>query len=142
MSDPADRPVAGDIWNYPFLWARQAARGETAGRKERPCALALVQRKHNGETQIVLLAITGQQPMIGQLGLEVPETERFRAGLSRAKRLWVMLDEYNTDVIERSYSFEPGGKIGSFTPGFVRKVQAAFADALRNRTTKAVRRED
>ena len=44
---------------------------------------------------------------------------------------WVILDEVNVDVLERSFSFEDRTPLGRFSPGFTRQVQSALREARR-----------
>ena len=45
------QPELGDVWLYPFLWSREAAHGETEGRKERPVSLLLLAYNAEGEVK-------------------------------------------------------------------------------------------
>jgi hypothetical protein len=77
-------PPRGSVIHYPYLWAAQRDRGETEGRKSRPTCVVL--RIHDRERDLhtlLLLAISSQPPGKDQIALQVPDTERRRAGLSR-----------------------------------------------------------
>jgi hypothetical protein len=52
------------------------------------------------------------------LAVEVPETERRRAGLDGSVRLWIILDEYNQDIIGQSFYLEPEPSLGRFSKAF------------------------
>lgn len=114
----------GSIVTYPYLWDRQAARGETEGRKDRPTAVAIRLPGPNGDT-LFLLAITSRQPDPATRAVEIPEAERRRGGLSTYRRLWLVIDEMNVDVIGRSYYLRPRPPLGSFSDRF-------FAPILRS----------
>jgi hypothetical protein len=131
---------AGEIWQYPYLWAWQDARGETEGRKHRPCAVAIEFAKRDGLTAAFLLAITSKEPTSDRTAIEIPEIERHRAKLSSQSRLWVILDEYNTDIIEKSFYFEPDAYMGKFSDRFIRQIQRSFARFIRTGETKSVPR--
>lgn len=137
-----DGPKPGDVWDYPYLWARQERGGETEGRKTRPVAVAVIVEAGEGRTGVVFLAITSQPPGADTDVIEVPETECRRAGLAVDRPLWVVLDEHNRDVAETSYYLEPTARIGAFGSRFRKQMQAAFAAALRARRTRPVRRRD
>ncbi|MEP3427975.1 MAG: hypothetical protein ABJL33_15300 [Hyphomicrobiales bacterium] len=137
MTDRQGSPKVGDIWEYPYLWALQADHGETEGRKARPCALALINRKQDNLTEVILVPVTTKEPVAGSHFVEVPQIEKKRAGLDDKMRLWVICDEFNSDIPEHSYYFEPGGRIGAFSIKFTKKVQAALATAIKAR--KSVR---
>ncbi len=138
MTDPP--PAVGDVWRYPFLWSREASSGETEGRKHRPVALILVTRNTAGETEILMVPVTSQPPAAPTFALEVPDIEKRRAGLDPNLRLWVVTDEANADLPARSFHFEPGGRIGAFSPRFTKAVQARMIEALRARKLRRVPR--
>jgi hypothetical protein len=81
---------------------REAERGETEGRKPRPVAVGVRITRTNGEDLLLLFPITSQPPFSDRFAVEIPEMEKRRAGLDVALRLWIILDEYNRDVIDRS----------------------------------------
>ena len=134
----SDPPPQGSVITYPYLWAAQRDAGEAEGRKSRPVCLVL--RLHNAEQDfhhLVLLAITSRPPGPQQRGLEIPDTERRRAGLTRYPRAWVIVSEYNYDIAERSYYYDPNTPpLGTFSMPFLREV----ATALRAALTKAAQR--
>ncbi|MCO6392343.1 MULTISPECIES: hypothetical protein [Phyllobacteriaceae] len=123
--------LPGQIIAYPYLWAWQQDRGETEGRKNRPTCVIVAVRDVNDElTHLALLAITTQPPQGGRMALDIPEIERQRAGLGDLKRCWIVVDEYNYDIAERSWYIEPGSHVlGRFSKAFVMKVATAFAQA-------------
>ncbi|QKC73714.1 hypothetical protein EB815_12005 [Mesorhizobium loti] len=88
-----------------------------------------------------MLAITSAQPGRDRSAVGVPEIERHRAGLD-AIPLWVIVDEYNHDILESSAYFEPGARIGAFSPSFHKKVMPAFIAAVRGGRSKAIPRAD
>ncbi|UES59790.1 hypothetical protein GFK91_28865 (plasmid) [Roseibium aggregatum] len=137
MTDRQGIPKVGDIWEYPYLWAWQADHGETEGRKSRPCALTLVNRKQDNLTEVILVPITTKEPVAGSHFVEVPQIEKRRAGLDERLGLWVICDEFNSDMPEHSYYFEPGGRIGAFSIKFTKQVQAELVRAIKAR--KSVR---
>lgn len=132
MTSPSYRP--GQIVEYPYLWQWQHDRGESDGRKRRPvCIVAAVRGARDGLTHLGLLAITTGRPGEGRAAVEIPEMECRRAGLSGVKRAWVVVDEYNYDVAERSWYLEPDAEGGRrLSKPFMMKVAAAFAAATRD----------
>lgn len=108
----------GAVIRFPYLWAREAARGETEGRKPRPAAVGVRIPKAKGEDVLVLFPITSQEPSRGRFAAEIPDTEKRRAGLDGALRLWIVLDEYNQDTIGRSFYLEPEPPLGYFSKAF------------------------
>lgn len=80
-----------------------------------------------GLTHLVLLAISGTPSAEGQAALEIPALELRRAGLSILKRGWITVGEYNYDVAERSFHFDPNQAArGSFGPGFMHQIRVAI----------------
>ena len=71
----------GCVIRYPYLWVREAERGETEGRKPRPVAVGVRITRPNGEDVLVLFPITSQPPSAGRFAFEIPEMEKRRAGL-------------------------------------------------------------
>lgn len=139
MTDRTE-PQTGDLWRYPYLWSREAARGEEEGRKYRPCVVAVRVFRKDGLTRIVFLPVTSLKPDSNTHGLEIPETEKRRSGLDTNKRLWIILDERNEDVLEESYFIEPDGYVGSFTPVFMKRIHQKLLEVLVAARSRGVRR--
>lgn len=121
-----DEFQSGAVIRFPYLWAREADRGETEGRKPRPTAVGFRLRRPNGADALLLFPITSLQPQGDRLAIEIPDIEKHRAGLDGASRLWIILDEFNEDEIARSYYLEPGARIGRFSRAFFEPVALAF----------------
>lgn len=138
MTDPRQ----GDIWRYDYLWRWQSDEGETEGRKNRPCAFIAVVKAADGKTNLFILPITSKEPGKDRGVLEIPEMERRRAGLATDRRLWLLLDEYNHDVLETSFYFDPNERLGSLGAAFLRKALAAFAETVKTRRARRVTRID
>lgn len=128
----------GAVVRYPYLWAREAAQGETEGRKFRPTAVGVRIPKPKGEDVLVLFPITSQQPAKDRFAAEIPDTEKRRAGLEGALRLWIVLDEYNQDVVGRSFYLEPEPPLGYFSKAFFLPLLKEFV--RRKARTRAVQR--
>jgi hypothetical protein len=130
----------GEVISYPYLWAWQQQRGETEGRKRRPvCVVIAIRGTSDGNTHLALLAITSQPPQAGRSALEIPDIERKRAGLGELKQSWIMVDEYNYDIVERSWYIEPDRDIlGRFSKSFMMKIAGMFAEA-RSRSSQVNR---
>ncbi|WP_071796170.1 hypothetical protein [Natronohydrobacter thiooxidans] len=136
------RPQQGDVWSYDYLWQREHEAGQEHGRKPRPTALVATVASQDGTTNLFILPITSKTPGKDRLALEVPQIERRRAGLDADKRLWIILDEYNHDILEASYHFDPNGRLGAFSAMFIRNALRSFSDAARSRQTRRVPRTD
>ena len=133
-------PRVGDVWRFPYLWHREAKAGETEGRKDRPCALTLLRRIEAGHLEILLVPITSQPSDGHPFAVEIPETEKRRAGLAADLRLWVITDEWNVDTPSTSFYFEPSGRIGTFSAVFTKQVQRQMMAAIRARQARGVSR--
>ena len=136
------KPFTGDVFTYPFLWKRQQMQGETEGRKPRPVCMAVTTVNTEGNTLLFIVPITTLPPSDGRIAVEVPVIEAKRAGLDTGKPCWVMLDEYNSDVFERSYVFEDRTPLGAFGPKFTTELQRILLNALRGGKVSTVNRQD
>jgi len=116
----------GVVIRYPYLWAREAGRGEGEGRKSRPSAVGVRLARPNGEDVLLLFPITSKAPERERFAVEIPETEKRRAGLDRDVRLWIVLDEYNEDIVGRSFYLEPEAPLGRFSKAFFLRVMKEF----------------
>jgi hypothetical protein len=113
------------VIRYPYLWAREAARGETEGRKHRPVTVGVRLSRVEGDL-LVLFPITSKEPDAGRFAVEIPETEKRRAGLDAGLRLWIIFDEYNTDIVGESFYLEPEAPIGRFSKAFFLPLMRTF----------------
>ena len=59
-------PEAGLVISYSYLWKEEEERGQTEGRKDRPCAIVLAvddpDPKADGRTQVAVAPITHSPP--------------------------------------------------------------------------------
>lgn len=133
-----DSLASGAVIRYPFLWGREAARGETEGRKPRPTVVGF---RLDGDL-LLLFPITTRPPEPGRFAAEVPDTEKRRAGLDADRRMWIILDEMNTDSVSRSRYLEPDCEIGRFSRAFTLHVFRAWARESRGRKIASTSRTD
>ena len=134
-------PKTGDVFRYPYLWAWQAARGETEGRKDRPCCTALVVPLKNGLHRVYYLPITTKPPSNEQISVEIPHTEVHRAGLSSDVAQWVILDEWNRETLETSYYLADIDGSGSFSRKFTDQILRILQVSLTAGNIQTVGRE-
>ena len=127
-----ERFPSGSIVIYPYLWRWQEEEGREHGEKSRPVCLAISLPDPRQElTHLVILPISGTPPIENQKAIEIPSLEIRRAGLSIYKRGWITVGEYNYDIAERSYFFEPGQKpYGRFGPSFMEEIRQAIRPLL------------
>lgn len=90
-----EAPKTGDVFHYPYLWAWQADLGETEGRKDRPCCVALVIPLKYGLNRVYILPINTKEPAGDEAAISIPRTEVSRAGLSSDYDQWIILSEWN-----------------------------------------------
>lgn len=135
----SEKPRPGEVFAYPFLWVHQQEAGETGGRKARPACLAVTAATALGETVLFILPIS-TQPHPGRATLRVPEIEAKRAGLDSRRTSFVVLDEINIDILERSWVFEDRSPMGTFSPSFARKLREALLEVTKRGSAAFVRR--
>ena len=133
-------PKVGEVWRYPFLWKREAVRGNTEGQKQRPCAVAMLTRNATDEPIVMFVPITTQPQENNPFAIEVPEIEKKRAGLDLHLRLWIVCLEHNNDAYERSYYLEPSARLGTFSMPFIKKIQGLKIEAIKSRRSVGVQR--
>lgn len=113
------------VIRYPYLWSRESENGETEGRKDRPVAVGVRIPRVDGD-MVLFFPITTKQPAAEQFAHEIPGIEKRRAGLDADLRLWIIMDEYNSDVIGRSFYIEPEPPLGYFSKGFFLPILREF----------------
>lgn len=113
-----DRFTSGTVFTYPYLWSRQAQRGETEGRKDRPVVVAFRLRPKRGRERIIILPITTKMPSPDRFASEIPDPEKRRAGLNSGLRLWIILDDANDDVLGQSYYLRDQIPLGRFSKAY------------------------
>ena len=107
-------------------------------RKPRPVAVGVRIARPKGEDLLVLFPITSQPPSSDRFAAEIPEMEKRRAGLDATLRLWIILDEYNQDIVGRSFYLEPEPPPGRFSKAFFLPLMKEFI--ARRASTRGVNR--
>lgn len=125
------------VIRYPYLWAREAGRGETEGRKERPVAVGVRMPRPDGDL-VLFFPVTTKQPEASRFAVELPAIEKRRAGLDADRRLWIIFDEFNTDIVGNSFYLEPEPPTGSFSKAFFLPLLREFI-RLRKSATEVSR---
>ncbi|TFF21771.1 hypothetical protein E3C22_13900 [Jiella endophytica] len=120
--------MTGSVFAYPYLWMVEEAKG-IRDAKDRTTCLA-IRRDVGGAdgttTHLMLLGITDQL-WKGQKAVEVPDTEKRRAGLNPKRPAFVVVSEYNYDVLPHSWHYAPGTKTyGSFSSKFCKDIAEAL----------------
>lgn len=75
---------------------------------------------------VLFFPITIKQPEALRFAVEVPAIEKRRAGLDVDRRLWIIFDEFNTDIIGSSYYLEPEPPTGRFSKAFFLPLLSEF----------------
>jgi len=132
-------PKEGDVWYYDYLWHWQDERGETEGCKSRPVSFIAVIEDSKGNHNLLILAITSQKPTAERVAIEIPEIEKRCSGLDSIP-LWIVLDEFNHDILESSFYFDKHGEIGSFSASFTQHVLRSFKQMLSAKKARSVKR--
>jgi hypothetical protein len=131
--------ATGAVIRYPFLWSHEAEAAATEGRKPRPVAVGFRVPRPTGDV-LLLFPITSKPPTPGRFAAEVPEIEKRRAGLDADLPLWIILDEFNEDVIGSSFYLEPEPPLGRFSRAFFLPLLKKFI--ARRESIRGVKRYD
>ena len=139
---PIDVPPRGTVFEYPYRWAREAVAGVSPdGQKDRTVFLVVTVVVSANRHVLYLLAISSKPPRENQVALSIPDTERRRAGLNRYPAAWIYISEFNRDVAEESFYFEPNARrLGAFGQAFVLEVSKALAARIQTGGARAVER--
>ncbi|MBY3238377.1 hypothetical protein HFO17_28205 [Rhizobium laguerreae] len=121
------------VIRYPYLWAREAGHGETEGRKERPVVVGVRMPRRDGDL-VLFFPVTTKQPEASRFAVEVPAIEKRRAGLDADRRLWIIFDEFNTDVVGNSFYLESEPPIGRFSKAFFLPLLREFISRRKSAT--------
>ena len=95
------------------------------GRKERPVAVGVRLPRPDGDL-VLIFPISTKRPEASRFSAEIPAIEKRRAGLDSDIRLWIVLDEFNTDLVGRSFYLESEPPIGRFSKAFFLPLLRAF----------------
>lgn len=125
----------GDIINYGYLWAHQAAKGEESGRKDRPTCLVV--KAGDAPETYFLFPITSQKPKSGAYK-EIPHLECKRSGLNYPS--YIVLDQYNEDKADLMFALASTTPLGSISAKYLGEVAQGIKDtAAKDRITKVNR---
>jgi hypothetical protein len=67
---------------------------------------------------VLFFPITTKEPESARFAAEIPPIEKRRAGLDADRRFWIILDEFNSDLVGKSFYLEPEPPIGRFSKAF------------------------
>ena len=87
-------PEPGLVIRYSYLWLREHREGREEGTKDRPCAIILTARDHDGETKVLVVPVTHSPPENPDAALELPPIVKRHLGLD-TERSWIVISESN-----------------------------------------------
>ncbi|ANL76435.1 hypothetical protein AMC83_PE01028 (plasmid) [Rhizobium phaseoli] len=108
--------ATASVIRYPYLWASEA-RAWRDGRVDRPIAVGVRMPRSDGD-RVLFFPITTKQPEASRFAAEMPAIEKRRAGLDADRRLWIIFDEFNIDILGNSFHLEPEPPLGRFSKAF------------------------
>lgn len=91
--DIPERPTAGQVIRYAFLWRDEADDGREEARKDRPAAVIVAIPKDD-RTQVIVAPITHSPPDDPAAAIELPADVKRQLGLDDATS-WLRADELN-----------------------------------------------
>jgi hypothetical protein len=134
----------GSVFHYPYLWVDLAERGIEQP-KDRVTTLALSARNLRAEDgvetfHLLLLGIT-DNPREDQTVVEIPPMERRRGGLNPQRPAFVVVSEYNYDVVPGSHDYNPRSKTyGRFSVAFLDEIKRRLRREIQVRSARRVDR--
>ena len=133
----------GTVFHYPYFWYGDYKNG-IENPKNRTTTIAIIKKtisQNSTElTHLFLLGIT-DNPRDGQDFIEIPTLEKRRAGLDPLRPAYVVISEYNYDVLPHSYDYDSNAKdFGVFSDVFINAVRDKFLAALRQKQSMRMQR--
>ncbi|MBI3676754.1 MAG: hypothetical protein HY243_09080 [Proteobacteria bacterium] len=89
-----ERPEAGMVFRYSFLWSGEAAKGQIEGVKDRPAVVIVLLAEGD---EVVVAPFTTRPPAGDDVVVEVPQRVRTHLGLGD-DRSWISLGTLNRFV--------------------------------------------
>jgi len=126
----------GDIIEYSYLWAREAAKGEESGRKYRPTCMVF--KTKEDPAKLFLFPITSQEPKDGRPYKVIPQLECKRAKLKYPS--YIILDEFNEDRSDMMFDVGDTKPRGSISPSYLAEVSQGIMDHAAKVRPTSVRR--
>jgi hypothetical protein len=133
----------GTVFHYPYFWYDDYKNG-IENPKNRTTTISIIKKTINNNsaelTHLFLLGIT-DSPREGQDCIEIPALEKRRAGLDPLRLAYVVVSEYNYDLLPHSYDYDPNSKdFGVFSDVFINTVRDKFIAALRQKQSIRMQR--
>ena len=115
---PLPKPEPGLVLSYGYLWKWQDDMGGDTGEKNRPCVIVLAVENDDGDTVVMVVPVTSQQPRPDRASVEIPAKVQAHLGLD-GKRCWVVIDEVNKFIWPGPDLAQIPGQPGKFHYGFI-----------------------
>lgn len=140
---PLPSPEPGMVLRYDYLWSREAIQGRQQG-KDRPTCLVAASDNSINPSYVVLLPITHSPPTRATVGIEIPARVKKAIGLDDEPS-WVIVSDYNIDEWPNAGLSQIPDQPGVYCYGFLppslfRKVKTRFADLVREKRARSVKR--
>lgn len=135
-------PTVGLVIGVDFLWRHQHVRGETSGRKARPCVVVTaLRRSADGAVVVAVSPITTKRPEAGRTAVALSSATRRRLGL-HAPESYVVTDELNEFVWPGSVlaPFEGRWALGELPRPAIERVKAEVLAAFKEDRLRRVPR--
>ncbi|CDM62723.1 hypothetical protein [Rhizobium favelukesii] len=126
----ADTSANGSIIRYPHLSTWQRDNRRNRGTEGTPGLHGSGNPERQPDKPYPTGCLRHPAPL-RSTALEIPQLECRRAGIREWKDAWITVSEFNHDVAEQSFYFDPNAEVlGSFSKGFLAKIAAAFEPFL------------
>ena len=141
---PLPKPELGLVLSYGYLWKWQDERGDDAGEKNRPCVIVLSTENNDGDTVVLVVPVTSQQPRPDRRSVKIPAKVQAHLGLG-GEQCWVITDEVNKFTWPGPDLSQIPARPGEFHYGFIPpklyvKIRDDCKDIAKVRQLKSVTR--
>jgi hypothetical protein len=141
------KPEAGLVIRYSYLWLSEHNQGREEGIKDRPCAIILALPDSDNHDRVLVVPITHSIPNDLGATIEIPAVIKKRLGLD-AERSWAVLSESN-EFTWPGPDLRPTGQgdlgsvaYGLLPPNFFIELRRRFVALERERRSKRVARSE
>jgi hypothetical protein len=122
------------VFAYPYQWNDER---HIENPKNRTTCLAIRRKasviKGSAIVHLFLLGIS-DRPRPHQTAIEIPPMEKRRAGLQVDRPAYVVISEYNYDVLPHSWHYEPdSADHGTFSLAFTDATRRAFLQRIKDK---------
>jgi uncharacterized protein YifN (PemK superfamily) len=141
---PLPKPEPGLVLSYGYLWKWQDEMGGDTGDKNRPCVIVLSAENNDGDTVVMVVPVTSQQPRADRGSVEIPAKVQAHLGLD-GERCWIIIDEVNKFIWPGPDLSQIPGQPGKFHYGFIppklyKKITAGCAAIAKAHQLRSVTR--